>query len=211
MERFAKLSVGLMLIAAQAMAQESMRAPTPTPTEVWPFKRQPLVHRDSELVVRPLGWLEPKEKQTAPAMACCATAASPELQSPLRSAWRVTSSFGPRRHPIRGTSDFHRGVDLGAPLGTPVLAAADGVVEEAGSRGAAGRMVRVRHERGLVTSYLHLGSIAVRSGERVAAGAVLGTVGQSGVVTGPHLEYRVSRNGTWLDPVSYQNRAGGTR
>jgi murein DD-endopeptidase MepM/ murein hydrolase activator NlpD len=96
------------------------------------------------------------------------------------------------------------GVDFGAPTGTPVLAVAGGVVEFAAWSGDAGRMVRIRHAGGYKTAYLHLSGFAsgIRPGVRVEQGQSIGRVGSSGSATGPHLDYRVMKNGTYINPLT---------
>jgi murein DD-endopeptidase MepM/ murein hydrolase activator NlpD len=98
----------------------------------------------------------------------------------------------------------HLGVDLGAPYGTTVKSVASGVVDFVGMNGEAGRMVRVRHAGGYQTAYLHLSAFAagLRAGARVAQGDVIGRVGSSGTTTGPHLDYRIIKNGTYVDPMA---------
>lgn len=126
------------------------------------------------------------------------------LRSPLR-YFRVTSRFSHSRfHPILKRRMPHYGVDYGAPTGTPVRATAAGTVASAGTRGGAGRTVRLRHTNGYMTSYLHLSGYAegVRAGRRVQQGQVVGYVGSSGLSTGPHLDYRVQRNGRWINPAT---------
>ena len=129
------------------------------------------------------------------------------LRSPLPFS-RVTSRFTSRRfHPILKVHRPHYGVDYGAPRGTPVRATAGGVVAFAGRNGGAGNMVKVRHTNGYETSYLHLSGYAkgIRRGRQVAQGDVIGYVGSTGLSTGPHLDYRVKRNGRWLDPLQLKN------
>ena len=126
------------------------------------------------------------------------------LQSPLPFDPRVTSRFSYRRlHPVHGTTRAHLGVDYGAPAGTRVNAVASGVVELAGWAGEGGRVVRMRHAGGYQTAYLHLSAIApgIRPGARVEQGAAIGRVGSSGTATGPHLDYRIIRNGTYVNPI----------
>ena len=127
------------------------------------------------------------------------------LKSPLGFNPRVTSGFSYNRfHPVHGIRRPHLGVDYGAPTGTPVLAVARGVVELAAWSGEAGRMVRIRHASGYKTAYLHLSGFAsgIRSGVRVEQGQVIGRVGSSGSATGPHLDYRVMKNGTYINPLT---------
>jgi murein DD-endopeptidase MepM/ murein hydrolase activator NlpD len=131
------------------------------------------------------------------------------LKSPLPFTPRVTSRFSTNRfHPVLGISRPHLGVDYGAPYGTPVNAVASGVVEVAGWSGEAGRMVRIRHSGGYETAYLHLSSFApgVRVGARVEQGQLVGRVGQTGTATGPHLDYRIIKNGVYVNPITELSR-----
>ena len=123
------------------------------------------------------------------------------LKSPLKII-RITSRFSRARlHPILRILRPHLGVDYAAPTGTPVQAVGAGVVVSAGRNGANGKMVRIRHSGGYETMYLHLSRIAVRSGARIDQGAVVGYVGSSGLSTGPHLDFRIFRNGTAINPA----------
>ena len=124
------------------------------------------------------------------------------LKSPLRFDPMITSRFsGSRLHPLLGFTRAHLGVDYRAPTGAPVMAVADGVVVAAGFNGGAGRMIHLRHGNGLETQYLHLSAAQVRTGQRVHQGDVIGKVGQTGLATGPHLDYRVRKNGTFVNPL----------
>jgi murein DD-endopeptidase MepM/ murein hydrolase activator NlpD len=126
------------------------------------------------------------------------------LRSPLRFS-RISSRFSRARlHPILRTVRPHLGVDYAAPVGTPVMAASDGVVTGAGWEGGFGKMVRLRHANGYETFYGHLSRISVRRGQRVQQGATLGAVGQTGLATGPHLDYRMRRNGFFVNPLTVQ-------
>jgi murein DD-endopeptidase MepM/ murein hydrolase activator NlpD len=125
-------------------------------------------------------------------------------KSPIKWA-RITSRFsGSRLHPIHKVYRAHYGVDYAARVGTPVQATADGTVTFAGWNGASGRMVRIRHKNAYETMYLHLRSFGpgIRSGARVKSGDIVGNVGSSGDSTGPHLDYRITRNGSYLNPLS---------
>ena len=131
------------------------------------------------------------------------------LRSPFSFNPRVTSGFSYNRfHPVHGTRRPHLGVDYGAPYGTQVKAVAAGVVEFAGWSGEAGRMVRIRHAGGYKTAYLHLSSFGpgIRVGARVNQGATVGGVGQSGTATGPHLDYRILKNGVYVNPIAELRR-----
>jgi murein DD-endopeptidase MepM/ murein hydrolase activator NlpD len=123
------------------------------------------------------------------------------LRSPLDFT-RITSGFShARRHPILGGIRPHRAVDYAAPVGTPVRAVADGVVRRAGWDGGSGLSIRLRHARGYETMYNHLSRLHVRKGQRVRQRQVIGRVGSTGLSTGPHLDYRVIKNGVFVNPL----------
>jgi murein DD-endopeptidase MepM/ murein hydrolase activator NlpD len=125
------------------------------------------------------------------------------LASPLKFQPVITSGFSHSRlHPILREYRAHLGVDYKAPAGAPVIAVADGVVVSAGASGGSGRMVHLRHGNGFETEYLHLSSIAVRAGARVRQGELVGRVGATGLATGPHLDYRLKRNGVFVNPIT---------
>jgi murein DD-endopeptidase MepM/ murein hydrolase activator NlpD len=129
------------------------------------------------------------------------------LRAPLQFT-RITSGFSKSRfHPLLHCFRPHHGVDYGAPVGTPVMTTADGVVIEARYRRGEGKFVRIRHTSRLETSYLHLSRFAkgIRQGAKVQQGAVIGYVGATGLATGPHLDYRISDGGTWLDPLKFKS------
>ncbi len=116
---------------------------------------------------------------------------------------RVTSSYGMRRHPILGFTRMHQGVDFAAREGAPVLAAADGIVTQAGPGGGYGNLLRIRHAGGWATGYAHLSAFApgIAPGARVLRGEVVAFVGHTGLATGPHLHFEVSLGGVKLDPM----------
>ena len=131
------------------------------------------------------------------------------LRSPLKFS-RVTSRFSMSRfHPVLRRRMPHYGVDYGAPTGTPVHVTADGTVTLAARNGGGGNMVTVRHTNGYVTNYLHLSRYGkgIRRGTRVGQGQVIGYVGSTGLSTGPHLDYRVTLNGKWINPLAISSPA----
>lgn len=125
------------------------------------------------------------------------------LQTPLDpTRMRVTSKFGLRHHPMLGYSKMHKGVDFGAPVGTPVMSAGDGVVAKAGWNGAYGNYVLVRHNGDYCTAYAHLSKMHVKPGTKVRQRQVIGAVGTTGRSTGPHLHYEVIFKGRHVNPQS---------
>ncbi len=126
------------------------------------------------------------------------------LKSPLEFT-RITSGFTyARPHPILGGVRPHLAIDYAAPVGTPVRAVADGVVLRAGWDGGNGISVRLRHRRGYETMYNHLSRLGrgIRAGARVGQRQVIGYVGATGLATGPHLDYRVRKDGVWVNPLA---------
>jgi murein DD-endopeptidase MepM/ murein hydrolase activator NlpD len=126
------------------------------------------------------------------------------LRSPLKFEPRISSRFSYRRlHPVLGIARAHPAIDYRAPVGAPVVSVAAGTVVHAGYSGGAGHMVTVRHPNGYESSYLHLSryGASVRAGARVSQGQVIGYVGATGIATGPHLDYRLKKNGYWVNPL----------
>jgi murein DD-endopeptidase MepM/ murein hydrolase activator NlpD len=129
------------------------------------------------------------------------------LRSPMPYS-RITSRFSSRRfHPVLMVHRPHYGVDYGAPTGTPARVTASGVVAFMGWDGGGGKTVKVRHPNGYLTAYLHLSRFpsGLRVGDRVGQGEIIGYVGSTGLSTGPHLDYRVQKNGRWIDPLGLRS------
>ena len=129
---------------------------------------------------------------------------SPALEfiCPLKSG-RVTAGYGRRMHPIYQKMVFHRGIDIAASTGTPVYAAADGIVDTTvvnGSKEGAGNYIIVQHGKGYSTVYTQLHRVTVSDGQQVKAGESIGEVGSSGLSTGPHLHFELQRHGETIDP-----------
>ncbi len=122
--------------------------------------------------------------------------------------YRLTSPFGPRIHAIRGTVDFHTGLDFAAASGTPVVSASDGVVIGAGPGGGYGNLVKVRHTNDVETWYAHLDTMAVAVGQQMSVGERIGAVGSTGNSTGPHLHLEVRVNGSPVDPAPWLAERG---
>ena len=126
------------------------------------------------------------------------------LKTPIDGA-RLTSGFGNRKHPIHGFTKMHKGVDFGAPKGTPIMAAADGVVERASRYGGYGNYICLRHDGATKTAYAHLNKYAkgVKAGKRVKQGEIIGYVGTTGNSTGPHLHYELIKHGKHVNPTKH--------
>jgi murein DD-endopeptidase MepM/ murein hydrolase activator NlpD len=132
------------------------------------------------------------------------------LRSPLRYT-RISSRFSWHRfHPILKRYLPHLGVDYAAPTGTPVRSVADGTVVWAKRKGANGNMVIIRHHHAYKSYYLHLSRYApgLRRNKRVAQGQIIGYVGSTGMATGPHLDFRLSKNGKYLNPLKHRSIEG---
>lgn len=132
------------------------------------------------------------------------------LRSPLRYT-RISSPFSQRRfHPILKRYRPHLGVDYAAPRGTPVRSVADGIVSWVGRKGANGNMIVVSHHHAYKSYYLHLSRYApgLRRDKRVTQGQIIGYVGSTGRSTGPHLDFRLARHGTYLNPLKHRNMEG---
>ncbi len=123
-----------------------------------------------------------------------------ELQLPVTG--RITSQFGTRRDPIHGHRRFHRGLDIAAPRGTPIEAAAEGTVVFAGRQRGYGNTVIIEHADGRRTRYAHAQTLQVQAGETVEAGQEIATVGSTGRATGPHVHFEVIEDGKRVNPLT---------
>lgn len=124
------------------------------------------------------------------------------LTLPIRDA-PVVSFFGPRVHPIFGDVRMHEGIDLGAVAGTPIAAAADGVVVSAGGLGGYGNATLIDHGHALATLYAHQSVVLVKAGDVVTRGQLIGAVGCTGICTGAHLHFEARVNGIPVDPLAW--------
>ncbi len=161
-----------------------------------------------------------KHEARAAAIVEAITGAAPDACRPLaRGQWvlplaegsyRLTSGYGPRTHPIRGTTDFHSGLDMAAPHGTRVVAVTDGEVIFAGAGGGYGNLVKVRHTNGVESWFAHLSAISVQQGQQLQPGDELGRVGSTGSSTGPHLHLEIRVDGRPTDPALWLRSKGLT-
>ena len=125
-----------------------------------------------------------------------------QLINPIPSA-KVREKFGPRTNPITQKPEFHNGIDLASPLNTPILAPANGLVFKLWTDNLNGNAINILHDTGLITGYAHLNSFAIKKGDRVTQGQIIGYVGTTGQSTGPHLHFVVKQK----NPITggYQN------
>jgi murein DD-endopeptidase MepM/ murein hydrolase activator NlpD len=130
-----------------------------------------------------------------------------QLENSQPSIWpvdgRLMGAFGERTDPFSGEGAFHKGVDITAPIGTPIHATADGIVVFAEMENGFGRLVRINHGNGLETYYAHLSRFYVQAGQDIRRGELIGAVGTSGRVTAPHLHYEVRLGGVAVNPYRY--------
>ena len=129
------------------------------------------------------------------------------MKTPVDGA-RLTSDFGMRFHPILNYSRMHQGVDFGVPAGTPIKAAAGGKISFAGWHGGHGNYVMIAHSKNLSTAYAHMMRFAVKPGQQVAQGQIIGFVGSTGLSTGPHLHYETWLGGKPVNPITLKFLGG---
>ena len=131
------------------------------------------------------------------------------MRTPINGA-RLSSSFGPRLHPILGYNKKHLGLDFAAPTGTPIFAAGDGTISRIGRAGNYGKYVRIRHNGTYSTGYAHLSGYAkgMKKGKRVRQGQVIAYVGSTGMSTGPHLHYEVMQGNKRINPLKLKLPTG---
>ncbi len=131
------------------------------------------------------------------------------MKTPVEGA-RISSSFGRRKHPVLGYTRAHKGTDFAAVTGTPILAAGNGVIERSSRFGSYGNYVRIRHSNGFKTAYAHMSKFGrgIKKGRRVQQGQIIGYVGATGRVTGPHLHYEVLKKGRHVNPMTVKLPTG---
>jgi murein DD-endopeptidase MepM/ murein hydrolase activator NlpD len=187
----------------------SVPAPRTQRIEVQPVASLPQIAGKAVPVVPVIPSVRPAPVAASPSKPIAfvnngATEYSSELIYPLTSPAPTTSSFGWRTHPITGSRRFHSGVDIGAPMGAPVVAAGSGIIISSGWLGGYGKAVVIQHNGVQQTLYGHLSEVFVQPGQRIEQGTVIGRVGSTGNSTGPHLHYetRVSTADGWvaIDP-----------
>lgn len=128
------------------------------------------------------------------------------LRWPLKVSGRISSTFGRRSRPTAGASTYHKGIDIAASSGTPIVAAGAGKVVTATYSSSAGNYVMISHGNRLYTVYMHCSRLAVKEGDTVSGGQVIAYVGSTGISTGAHLHFGVSKNGSYVNPLQFVSR-----
>jgi murein DD-endopeptidase MepM/ murein hydrolase activator NlpD len=131
------------------------------------------------------------------------------MKTPINGA-RITSGYGMRNHPISGYTKMHRGIDFGAPIGTPIYAAGDGVVQAASVRNGYGNYLKIKHNSQYSSAYAHLSRYAsgIAPGKHVKQGQIVAYVGMTGAATGPHLHYEILVNNVQVNPANVKFKTG---
>jgi murein DD-endopeptidase MepM/ murein hydrolase activator NlpD len=185
-----------------------------------PFVVDPVRYAEQKLAVPPgkvdlskqdLARYERERAHLAEVTATLSETAPPSLRLRQPTAGQRSSSFGLRRVFNGQSRNPHAGMDIAAPVGSPVVAAAAGRVIDTGDYFFNGKTVWLDHGRGLLTMYCHLSAISVRNGDTVAAGDLLGAVGATGRVTGAHLHWSVSLNRAMVDPALFVDAGSSQR
>lgn len=129
---------------------------------------------------------------------------------PVQGDYKITSFFGPRQAPNLGASSVHKGIDISVPIGTDVFSAISGKVTHAGYNKARGYNLTVTGNDGISTIYQHLSGFVAKVGQTVKPGQKIGSSGDTGVSTGPHLHFEVLKDGKAVDPLTYYGATPGT-
>lgn len=197
------LAAGMLMAAAPAQAQtEAASAQISSQlTRVSEVADSPLGKGDEEFSQLFASWRS-LDNGSGVVMPARASAVSVPSRMPLETMV-LTSSYGMRTHPILRQRRAHKGIDLAAPTGSPVYATADGIVSRAEWFSSYGNYIQIEHGSELHTRYGHLSGYAVREGDRVRKGDLIGYVGSTGRSTGPHLHYEVRVAGEAVDPTPY--------
>lgn len=122
---------------------------------------------------------------------------------PVNDTYKVSAGFGKQLHPIKKMERHHDGIDISAPIGTEIYAPANGMVVKVKSNDVYGKHLTISHSEGFETMYAHLSEIEVKTGDQVNKGQVIGKIGNTGLSTGPHLHYEISKEGKKLNPADF--------
>jgi len=215
-------AVAAFLFAGPALANSSATADIAAPLRAAQASKPATLGSGDEKFRKLFSNWQKLEESSVPALAAVADAASDARQSAFTrttanrhmsgvsipslmpvATVRLTSSFGMREHPVLGGRRAHKGIDLAAPTGTPIHAAADGIISMAQWFGGYGLYVSIEHGGSIQTRYGHMSRLNVADGQRVSKGDIIGYVGTTGRSTGPHLHYEVRINGEAVNPLPY--------
>jgi murein DD-endopeptidase MepM/ murein hydrolase activator NlpD len=204
-----------LVLAGPALANSSSSADVTAPLRAAQAARQPVSGGEDEQFARLFRNWQSLEGSGAQALAAITNASGgagigspfvPAVSIPSLapvSDFQLRSGFGVRRHPIRRKRRMHKGADLAAPIGTPIVASADGIISRADWFGSYGLYVAIEHGSQIQTRYGHMSRLNVAVGQRVSRGEVIGFVGSTGRSTGPHLHYEVRIADEAVDPLPY--------
>ncbi|PEQ12396.1 hypothetical protein B2G71_12275 [Novosphingobium sp. PC22D] len=210
-------AAAVFIAASPAQANSSANADIAAPLRAAQAANQSATGAEDEQFRKIFNSWQTFEKTGVPALAAVAEAAgqagalgrsaiTPAVSIPSRTpleGYHLTSSFGMRVHPVTGGLRGHKGIDLGAPIGTPIYATADGVISKASWFGGYGLFISIEHGGELQTRYGHMSRLNVAEGQRVRKGEIIGFVGSTGRSTGPHLHYEVRVKGEAVNPIPY--------
>ncbi len=199
------LAVAACLFALPAMANSAASADIAAPLRAAEAARSGITANAADDEFHQLFASWKALESTAPTTAAAQRSGTVSIPSliPVTSSRGMSSGFGMRVHPVLGGMRAHKGIDLPAPTGTPIHAAADGVVGKADWSGGYGLLVELDHGAAMETRYGHMSRIAVAEGQRVRKGDVIGYVGSTGRSTGAHLHYEVRIGGDAVNPLPY--------
>ncbi len=169
----------------------------------------------SEKIITPLGEADANFKQLFNVWSNRDTAGKPKLEISVPSiqpvsGYRLTSQFGYRTDPFRGQRGNHKGIDMAGPVGTPIYATADGLIERAGWVNGYGNFIEIEHGNQIETRYGHMSRLNVEQYQRVKKGDLIGYMGSTGRSTGSHLHYEVRINGEPVDPMAFMTLTNET-
>lgn len=213
-------AAGLFLASSPALANSSANADIAAPLRAAKAPGQSVTGGEDEQFRKLFTSWQSFEQTGVPALAAIAEAqgqagmtamsrgARTEVSIPSRvplANLTMTSGYGMRTHPVLGRRRAHKGIDLAAPVGTPIYATADGLVSRASWFGGYGLFVSIEHGGQIETRYGHMSRLNVADGQRVHKGDIIGFVGTTGRSTGPHLHYEVRVSGEAVNPVPYMH------
>lgn len=166
-------------------------------------KRVAAAEEESREAARKAAEKVTQNNQTSTTVAPSHTATVGGFVWPVPGYTTVSSDYGYRTNPITGAPQFHNGIDIPAPSGTPIVAASSGTVEWSEPNPTAGNWIGINHGNGVYTVYMHMSALLVSAGTKVSAGQTIGLVGTTGSSTGNHLDFSVRKNGAYVNPWNY--------